>query len=132
MVGEVLRFSIIENCSKYTNYPIYFMGQYGNIEVWNFNRKSEPQSEIMKTDYKSPLGRFLTATTYGYADTDRQLTTYNTEVTERVTLNTDLLSEAEYLFLKECVTSPIVYSLEGGVLIPVKIVDTQYSQKLKV
>ncbi len=132
VVGEALRFSIIENCSKYTNYPIYFLGQYGNIEVWNFNRRSDPKSDIVKKDYKTPLGRFLTSTTHGYADTDRQLTTYNTEVTESVTLNTDLLSEAEYLFLKECVTSPIVYSLEGGELIPVKITDSVFMEKKKV
>jgi len=53
-------------------------------------------------------------------------------VRETVTLNTDLLSEAELLHLKECVQSPVVYSLEGGVLIPVKVIDSAFVQKKKV
>ena len=131
-VGEKLRFSIIDNCSKYTNYPIYFLGQYPSMEVWNFNRRSDVVHQITKKDYKQPLGRFLDSTHYGYEDTDRQLTTYNSEVTDSVTLNTDNLTEAELGFLKECVQSPIVYSLEDGVLIPVKITDSQFTAKKKV
>lgn len=130
--SEKIRYSIIENCSKYPNYAIYFLGQYGNMEVWNFNRRSDNNFEIDKQDFKTPLGRFLSQSSYGYLDSDRQLTTYDTVVTNTVTLNSDILTQAELEFLKECVQSPIVYSLEDGVLIPVKITDSFFNQKQKV
>lgn len=132
-LSEALRFDIVENCSKYPNYPIYFLGQFGNIEVWNFNRRSDKRHAIEKRDYKTALGRFTDQYGhYGYYDTDRQLTTYYTDVTDTTTLNTDNLSEAELTFLKECVQSPIVYSLENGELIPVKIIDSFFESKQKV
>ena len=129
--GEVLTFSIIENCSKYTNYTIYFLGQYGNFEVWNFNRRSDSKSNINRSNYRAALGKFLTSSTYGYEIGDRQATQYNTEVQDGLILNTDLLTEAELLFLKECVQSPCVFILDGANLIPVIITDNVFEEKKK-
>lgn len=131
-VSEKLRYSIIENCSMYQNYVIYFLGQMGQMEVFNFSKKSYVNNTIARETYKTPLGRFLSQSSYGYSDSDRQLTTFNTEVKEDVTVNTDLLTEAELTWLKECVQSPVVYSLEGGVLIPIQIIDSNFIQKKKV
>ena len=130
--SEVLTFSIEESCSKYDNYPIYFLGQYGNVEMWNFNKKSYKSSEIEKSFFKSNLGGFLTSTSYGFTNSDRQETQYNTEVKDSIVINTDLLNDAEYLLMKELIQSPQVWVLDGSTLVPIVIKETNYLQKTKV
>ena len=129
--GEILRFEIIDNCSKYTNYPIYWLGQFGNVEVYNFNRRSDIVNNIERSNFKTALGGFLTSTTYGYGLGDRQETQYNTEVTQSVTVNTDNLSEAEMQLMQELAQSPQVWSYEDGALIPIIVTDTTFNYKKK-
>jgi len=130
--SEILTFSIEDSCSKYDNYPIYFLGQYGQVETWNFNKKSYKSSDIQRSTFKSTLGGFLTATTYGFSQGERQETQYNTEVTDSIVINTDLLNDAEYLLMKELIQSPQVWVLEGTTLVSIVIKETNYLQKTKV
>ena len=129
--GEILRYEIIDNCSKYANYPIYWLGQFGNVEVYNFNRRSDIVNNIERSNFKTALGGFLTSTTYGYGIGDRQETQYNTEVTQSVTVNTDNLSEAEMQLMAELAQSPQVWSYEDGALIPIIVTDTTFNYKKK-
>lgn len=130
--GEYLRYDIVDNCSRFTNYPIYWLGQFGNIEMYNFDRRSDIVNNIERSNFKTPLGGFLTATSYGYELTDRQETQYNTEVTQSITVNTDNLTEAEMELMQELSQSPQVWSLEGGVLIPIILTDSTFTYKKKV
>ncbi len=130
--GEFIRYEIVNDCSKYPNYTLYFLGQYGNIEIWNFNRKSEKTSQISRSTYKAGLGRFISPAVYGYELSDRQTTQFDTLVTDMVTLNSDNLSEAELGFLQELVQSPQVWSLEDGSLIPVIVRNPNFNLKQKV
>lgn len=131
VAGKEYRFDIIDNCTPYTNYPIYFLGQYGNVELWNFNRKSFKSSDINRSTFRGPLGKFLTANSYGYENTDRQLTQYNTEVQDKLTLNSDNLTESEVGLMKELLQSPQVWVLQDGELIPVMITDNVFEEKIK-
>mgnify|MGYP001100215789 FL=1 len=131
VTSESLRFTIVDAGCKYTNYPIYFLGQYGNVELWNFDKRSDKRSTIKRDMYKSALGGLITETHYGYTASDRQETQYNTEVQDTVTLNTDNLTEAELAFLKELVQSPQVWHYDGTNLIPVIVTDSQYEEKQK-
>jgi hypothetical protein len=48
---------------------------------------------------------------------------------ERQTLNTDLLTDAEHVWLSELVFSPEVYIQEDGYFVPVSIVANNYDEK---
>ena len=85
---------------------LLFLGQYGNVELWNFDKRSDKEARSNGICTKSALGGLITETHYGYTASDRQETQYNTEVQDTVTLNTDNLTEAELQFLKEVGTKP--------------------------
>lgn len=130
--SEVMNFTVISNCGQYDNYPVYFLGQHGQVELWNFNKKSYKNSEISRKVYISDIGRFLTATSFGFTNQDRQETQYDTEVSDSVTVNSDIMSDAEYLFMKELIESPQVWVLDGSDLLPVTITDNTYVLNKKV
>ena len=49
-----------------------------------------------------------------------------------VQLNSDWLTDAEFQWLEELITSPTVYSIESGVLIPIEINTNTYEVRKSV
>ena len=47
-------------------------------------------------------------------------------------LNSDWLTDAEFQWLEELITSPTVYSIESGVLIPIEINTNTYEVRKSV
>lgn len=117
---------------KFTNYVLHFLNQYGGFESYNFYKLSRKTYDIDKKDFTQlPYrmdGNGIVTWNNGSVLYDTK-TIYASKYKEKIKLSTDLLTDAEYLWLKELLLSPIVYFQDGSFLAPVTITDNNYESK---
>ncbi|RYY51487.1 MAG: hypothetical protein EOO06_00345 [Chitinophagaceae bacterium] len=144
--GTIVR-KIVSNCSIYQNVQIAFLNRRGGFDYWNFNMASRKNTKVDRQTYKRSLPWNHDVTTNNGI---RQEVVLSTTVDEQYTVNTDWISEYDYNFLEELITSPEVYRIDGfgtqsrtqdlsGFKIdqiiptikvtPITIVDTSFSSK---
>lgn len=58
--------------------------------------------------------------------------TYATTYSEKLTLNSNNIKEGQYRWLSELILSPMKFLEQDGVLVPVKITNTDYEFKTSV
>ncbi|HVX51246.1 MAG TPA: hypothetical protein VHB48_13855, partial [Chitinophagaceae bacterium] len=58
--------------------------------------------------------------------------TYASQYTEKMTLNTDIITDEEYIWMADLVLSPLVYMETGGYFIPIAITATSYEYKKRI
>lgn len=138
-------------CTQYTNYRIKFLNRQGAWQYWNFNMDNKRTTTISRTEYKNPLQYDQTMQTIAKGGTTRVTSPYkltklrgqnilSIAANDTFSLNSNWLSEDEYTFLQQLLTSPQVYIfwdnytlLDGtklkGVNIPIIITDTSYTYK---
>jgi hypothetical protein len=114
---------------KYTPYTIHFMNKFGGFESFDFRKVSKKTLSIEKKKFQqqayrmSSSGAISLRTSNGVVnDTD---TTYAVSYKEMMKLNADITTDAQYQWLGELITSPVVY-FDDGTLTPVNITDTNY------
>lgn len=114
---------IDNSCTQFTNYRLHWLNSMGGFDAFNFNMVSTERIEIDSKEYKK-------VQQLGYAKTDRLKTKYFTKFMESVTLNSDLLSDAEYAALEQLVLSPVVMlETSPSTYIPVNVVANNYVKK---
>lgn len=140
----------LDSCSRYTNYRIKFLNRFGTWCYWNFNKDNKQTTNINREYYNSPIFYDQTMIT-GESGLSSQPSPFrlsklrgqnvlNIEANDTYVLNSDWLSEAEYNYLQQLVTSTQVfifydtYTLPDGtdltaVNIPIIITDTSYLYK---
>lgn len=119
--------------TKYTPYTIHFLNKLGGFESFDFRKVSRKTLTIdKKTFQQQPYrmdssGAVSLRTSNGVMnDTD---TTYAVSFKEKMKLFADVTTDAQYKWLSELVTSPIVYFDDSGTLVPVTISNTDYEFK---
>jgi hypothetical protein len=123
---EVKRINIQESNCKYVNIPLHFLNIQGGFDVFNFKLASTKNSTIEKKGYKILGGSFNGSNEYVYGVGDRTSQTMSSSNQDTITVNSDWISEAESIWLKVLITSPIVFMEQGGELIPITITDNRY------
>jgi hypothetical protein len=114
---------IDNSCTQFTNYRLHWLNSMGGFDAFNFNMVSTERIEIDTKEFKK-------VQQLGYAKTDRLKTKYYTKFMESVTLNSDLLSDAEYAALEELVLSPVVMlETSPSTYVPVNVVANNYVKK---
>jgi len=114
---------IDNSCTQFTNYRLHWLNSIGGFDAFNFNMVSTERIEIDTKEFKK-------VQQLGYAKTDRLKTKYFTKFMESVTLNSDLLSDAEYAALEELVLSPVVMlETSPSTYVPVNVVANNYVKK---
>lgn len=114
---------IDNSCTQFTNYRLHWLNSMGGFDAFNFNMVSTERIEIDSKEFKK-------VQQLGYAKTDRLKTKYYTKFMESVTLNSDLLSDAEYAALEELVLSPVVMlETSPSTYVPVNVVANNYVKK---
>jgi hypothetical protein len=125
--GDDLVFSktlnVDNSCSKYQTYRLHWLNSMGGFDAFNFNMVSTERVEIDTKEFKK-------VQQLGYSKTDRLKTKYYTKYTENVSLNSDLLSDAEYAALEQLFLSPVVM-LETSPTdyVPVNVIATNYVKR---
>jgi hypothetical protein len=122
---------ILDAECTYTTYNLVFQNRWGGFDSAQFTKVSREtitveRQRFEKTDYTFPSGVFTQNIK------NRGKTTFHVESKESVQLNSDWLTDAEFDWLQELITSPMVYSVEDGALVPVEINTSTYEVRKSV
>ncbi len=124
--SEYLYRRIDNTCSLYPNVRIVFLNRMGGYDYWTFDRDNKKTVNINRTEYKKVL-----RPNYGIGE--RGQTTLAQDVQHTFTLNSNWVSEGDYAYLEELISSPNVYIVEAnGQLTPINITDTSYQVKTQL
>jgi hypothetical protein len=118
---ELYRFDVVEECSKYSPQYLYFLNPLGAFESVRCSMMNKDKYNVSRKQYKRN-NYTLTGNTFAYDTSKHGMTTYATEKTKQVVLNTNWLTETEFEWLQDLIASPVVFL---GT-IPVNITDTSY------
>lgn len=122
--STVRSFCLDRSCSVYVNTRLMFLNRQGAFDYWNFQLDNKRTNSISRTEYKQELG-------FTYNIGDRGRTVLAQKVTEEHNVNTNWITEEQYYYLSELVSSPEVYVIDenNGNAYPVIITDTSYEFK---
>jgi len=124
--SEYIYRKIDNTCSLYPSVRIVFLNRMGGYDYWTFDRDNKKTVNVNRTEYKKVL-----RPNYGIGE--RGQTTLSQDVQYTFSLNSNWISESDYGYLEELVTSPNVYIAESnGNLTPINITDTSYQIKTQL
>ena len=129
--SETKTFKIVSNCTAYTKYRLHFLNRLGGFDSFSFIKGSQIVDTINKLNYKKPKGT-LTGSSFGYDISDRLTTQYQTEVKTAYQINSDWITDEESEWLRELLSSPIIFWEKDDELLAVNITDVQYQSKKAV
>jgi hypothetical protein len=116
-------FSLNTECSQYPTVRLHWLNKLGGFDSFNFNKNQINAMEIERKQFKAPLP-------IGYSKQDRLKTNYNTTINDRISINSDWISEQESELLEELATSPVIYLERTPTdFVAVNITNTSYEIK---
>lgn len=130
-MSETITFNIDNTCNNFEIYRLMYLDELGSFLNVNFELDTKLDMDVKKVEYLQHYGGYNSmANTYGWNSYDRGRSRLDTEVTEVYTVNSNWLSTAQSLQVKELVKSPEVYHLgEDGVLRAIDILTTSINVK---
>jgi len=129
-IGSVFTIYIDDRCSKYNSVDVFFLNKYGAVESFRFNKIRRDNFTSVKNTYrKNPYT--LSGTSYTYDRSVHSKSDYYNEMTQVTTLNSDFITEAEAVWLKELINSPRVWMYDTA-LIPINVRTSDYEQKYHI
>ena len=123
---------------KYAKYNIIFFNQFGGFDTAQFRMKSSRKIDMERKAFGRTDFRYENTGFILYYDAHNKILrgdsmTYATKFNHKFHLNTDILNDAEFLWLQQLVASPLVYlELYKGTTpyyFPVKILADSYDIK---
>jgi hypothetical protein len=132
---SVYRFNMV--CEpKFEVFTIHFLNKFGGFESKDFNKVSRKRIEIEKKDYGTSgyvIDSSGIPSSYNSQKVYREtVSVYAASWSEKMVLNSDLLTDAEYIWLEELILSPLAYVQIGDYFYPIKITDNNYEPKKNV
>lgn len=120
--------------AQYDVYTLHFLNRFGGFESRNFTKVSRKVIDIVKTDFGKLPYTIDSSGALTYYNSNRVYnetrSTYASQYKEKMTLNTDILTDNEYTWLGDLIISPLVYlEMAGGYFIPVAITQNNYEFK---
>jgi hypothetical protein len=103
----------ISDCNKYPPTRLHWLNEAGGFDAWTFGMKSHTEEDVDRKQFYSQKNT-LTGGSYGYDTMSRGTTDYHIGLSEDITLNTDLLTDAELEHLRGLVSSPVVFREVAG------------------
>ena len=139
-ISQLYTFNVIENdCKGFEKIRLTWLNRLGTWDYFSFTKRNIRNVETQRTSYKQISGLYNESVfqQHGYKGGQK---TFYTNSKERITLNTDYVTEQEATWLEELFTSPEVYILnefstdgnEGYInkyVQPVIITSTTYTKK---
>ena len=127
-ISESVLFNIDKNCSKYTPVRLHWMNRLGGFDAFNFDLKSEESTDVKRKNYDQNPHSF-TGFGWTYDKADRGRTQYDTQLTKKLTVNTNYLNETESAWMESLFTSPEIYQELNNELIAVNINGNSIQKK---
>lgn len=120
----------------YNSYTLHFLNQYGGFCSRNFTKLSRKSIAITKTDFGRLPYTIDAAGNVSYYNSNKVYnetrSTYASQYKEKMTLNTDIITDEEYTWLADLVLSPLVYMELNGYFVPIAISATSYEYKKRI
>jgi hypothetical protein len=132
--GESFRYNII--CEpQYDIYELHWLNQYGGYDTKLFTKVSRTNASVQRSSfgvlpYTVDSGggvSYYTGQVY-----NETIHNYANQFTERLTLNSNFLTDAEYEWLYDLLVSTQVYIYQNGYFKSVTITDNNYELKKRV
>ncbi len=122
-----------ETCNKYGKTVLTWLNPHGGFDSMEFNKKSIEKIKVKRDTYKQrPL--------FSYSPYTAGEKVFSTEVTESITLQTDLMTQTEAQLLYQLISSPKVYMIKQhtyngnnypyGIPVIVDVDEYQYQKKV--
>lgn len=115
--------------NKFTTYTIAFLNQYGGYESYDFRFVSRLAIDIERKTFQSEMYRLGASGAVSYDSGNRyygRRATYASQQKQRMRVTSDLLTDAEYVWLKELAASPETYLLLDGKFVPCTLTANSY------
>lgn len=129
--SQTYRFNLICE-SIYDVYPLHFLNQFGGFDTRYFTKLSRKTVDITKKDFgKVPyevdgdglVSRYNSNNVYY-----ETRATYSSQFVEKMVINSDVLTDAEWVWLEDLVLSPLVYLQDGSYFYPVILKSDNYER----
>ncbi len=120
----------LTSCSKYDDYRIHFLNKLGGFDSFTFNKLSRINEDIERKQYKKIYGS--TTGRWSINTYERGAINYNTSIKDKITLNSDWITEAEATWLEQLVASPEIYWDNNDELWAINITNTSYEKRKTV
>lgn len=115
---------------KYTVYTLHFLNRFGGFESREFTKVSRKLLDIEKREFgKLPYTVNASGEVSYYNSNNvynETRSVYSSQYKEKMTLNTDIMTDDEYTWLGDLILSPMVFIEMGGYFIPVVISQNNY------
>ena len=111
LISQNYIFNIIDDdCKGFEKIRVTWLNRLGAWDYYSFTKRNVRTVETQRTSYKQISGLYNESVfmTHGYKGGQK---TFYTNAKERVTLNTDFVTESTATWLEELFTSPEVYIL---------------------
>jgi hypothetical protein len=129
---SIYRFNLVCE-ARYEVFTIHFLNRFGGFESKDFTKVSRRRIDIEKKDFGSSAYAITSAGIPQYFNDQKVYRETNTVYAgawkEKMVLNSDLLTDAEYTWLEDLILSPLAYVQIDDYLYPIKITDSNYEPK---
>jgi len=120
----------INNCSKYAPTRLHWLNTLGGFDAYTFKLKSSTEDKIKREKYMQQPNVLTSAGAYGYNYQSRGHTEYYTRIDTTQKISSDNLTDAEMLWMRELIASPVVFIESGSVFVAV-VLETDTWKELR-
>lgn len=120
---------------KYDVYDIHFLNQFGAYDTKVFNKVSRKVLSIQKSSFGVLPYTVDSSGIVSYSNgavRNESQHTYASQYSDKLILNSDILTDAEYEWLQDLIVSTQVFINIDGELVPCNISDNNYEPRKRV
>lgn len=128
-ISGIARYNIVDNCSRYEKRRLQFLNELGGYDTFNFTLVSKETMDIERSMFKKDLGSYGSSYSFVNSPNDRAYSQYHTRIKDKVSIQSDWVTENQLAWLEQLVTSPDVRLDDGTYLIPINITNTSFEKK---
>ena len=130
--SQVYTFNIDIECNPHTNYELLYQDALGSFIPINFDMVSKLTVSNSKKQYSKNYGSYnAVAATYGWDSSDRGRTVIDTDITEKIDIQTNWVDDVVSEKVKDLLLSPVVYHIDGTNLRAINIKTSSLEVKNK-
>jgi hypothetical protein len=125
--SERFRMNVDRRC-VIEDYSIVFLDRLGTFGTFAFQLRSVENSDVNRQTYNKTYGNVNTTTnTYEFNTYDKGDTIFSIDTQQRITLNTNYLTDSENVYFDELITSGYTYIKVGANYFACTVQDTSFT-----
>jgi hypothetical protein len=128
-ISDRAQYNIVEYCTRYEKRRLQFLNELGGYDTFNFTLVSKETMDIERSIFKKDLGSYGSSYSFVNSPNDRAYSQYHTRIKDKVSIQSDWVTEEQLAWLEQLVTSPDVRLDDGSYLIPINITNTSFEKK---